>query len=183
MWVFGSMVLFTIKYIDLFERMTETWLNSPPCVSDWSLCSPGGGGSGAFPYNGSLPLASHHHHGYKHHGSYPGRHTPYPTTYLPHLPHSSGKTGPNKPGQMNKHEEIHGTYCGFLSLCAGPVCLSDSVQALSDGWSVSSPRPASSSSSLSSPASLPMTTAAPSSPPPHPHGSRWEASECKRSTM
>uniref|UniRef100_A0A8P4GLG5 T-box domain-containing protein n=1 Tax=Dicentrarchus labrax TaxID=13489 RepID=A0A8P4GLG5_DICLA len=36
----------------------------------------------------SLPLSSHHHHGYKHHG-YPGRHTPYPTAYLPHRSHSS----------------------------------------------------------------------------------------------
>ncbi|XP_070711916.1 T-box transcription factor TBX19-like [Pempheris klunzingeri] len=55
-----------------------------PC---WSLCSAGGGG--AFPYGGSLPLTSHHHHGYKHHG-YPGRHTPYPTAYLSHRTHSSG---------------------------------------------------------------------------------------------
>ncbi|KAM9328518.1 T-box transcription factor TBX19-like [Pholidichthys leucotaenia] len=56
--------------------------------SCWSLCSPGGGG--AFPYGGGLPLTSHHHHhhGYKHHG-YPGRHTPYPTAYLPHRSHSS----------------------------------------------------------------------------------------------
>ncbi|XP_076021956.1 T-box transcription factor TBX19 [Genypterus blacodes] len=54
-----------------------------PC---WSLCSAGGGG--AFPYGGSLPLTSHHHHGYKHHG-YHGRHTPYPPTYLPHRSHSS----------------------------------------------------------------------------------------------
>ncbi|XP_027147528.1 T-box transcription factor TBX19 isoform X1 [Larimichthys crocea] len=54
-----------------------------PC---WSLCSAGGGG--AFPYGSSLPLTSHHHHGYKHHG-YPGRHTPYPTAYLPHRSHSS----------------------------------------------------------------------------------------------
>ncbi|XP_013855965.1 T-box transcription factor TBX19 [Austrofundulus limnaeus] len=55
-----------------------------PC---WSLCSAGGGG--AFSYTGSLPLATHHHHhGYKHHG-YPGRHTPYPTAYLPHRSHSS----------------------------------------------------------------------------------------------
>uniref|UniRef100_A0A3Q1APK7 T-box domain-containing protein n=2 Tax=Amphiprion TaxID=80969 RepID=A0A3Q1APK7_AMPOC len=54
----------------------------------WSLCSAGGGG--AFPYSSSLPLTSHHHHGYKHHG-YPGRHTPYPTAYLPHRSHSSGE--------------------------------------------------------------------------------------------
>ncbi|KAL3999856.1 caspase recruitment domain-containing protein 8 [Sarotherodon galilaeus] len=54
--------------------------------SCWSLCSAGGGG--AFPYGSSLPLTSHHHHGYKHHG-YPGRHTPYPTAYLPHRSHSS----------------------------------------------------------------------------------------------
>ncbi|CAF95777.1 unnamed protein product, partial [Tetraodon nigroviridis] len=53
---------------------------------DWALCSPGGGG--AFPYN-ALPLASHHHHGYKHHGSFPGRHTPYPAAYLPYRAHSS----------------------------------------------------------------------------------------------
>ncbi|MEQ2272324.1 hypothetical protein XENORESO_018966, partial [Xenotaenia resolanae] len=55
----------------------------------WPLCSAGGGG--AFPYTSSLPLASHHHHhhGYKPPG-YPGRHTPYPTPYLPHRPHSSG---------------------------------------------------------------------------------------------
>uniref|UniRef100_A0A3B5BBS7 T-box transcription factor 19 n=1 Tax=Stegastes partitus TaxID=144197 RepID=A0A3B5BBS7_9TELE len=39
----------------------------------------------------SLPLTSHHHHGYKHHG-YPGRHTPYPTAYLPHRSHSSGSS-------------------------------------------------------------------------------------------
>ncbi|XP_069377426.1 T-box transcription factor TBX19 [Paralichthys olivaceus] len=55
--------------------------------SCWSLCSAGGGG--AFPYGSSLPLTSHHHHGYKHHG-YPGRHSPYPTSYLPHRPHSAG---------------------------------------------------------------------------------------------
>ncbi|XP_029378098.1 T-box transcription factor TBX19 [Echeneis naucrates] len=54
--------------------------------SCWSLCSPGGGG--AFPYSSNLPLTSHHHHGYKH--GYPGRHTPYPTAYLPHRSHSSG---------------------------------------------------------------------------------------------
>ncbi|KAM4560196.1 T-box transcription factor TBX19 [Odontesthes bonariensis] len=54
-----------------------------PC---WSLCSAGGGG--AFPYGGGLPLASHHHHGYKHH-AYPGRHAPYPPAYLPHRSHSS----------------------------------------------------------------------------------------------
>nr|XP_020474773.1 T-box transcription factor TBX19-like isoform X2 [Monopterus albus] len=61
----------------------ESHVGIQPC---WSLCSPGGGG--AFPYSSSLPLASHHHHGYKHHG-YPGRHTPYPTAYLPHRSHSS----------------------------------------------------------------------------------------------
>ncbi|XP_037319479.2 T-box transcription factor TBX19 [Pungitius pungitius] len=54
-----------------------------PC---WSLCSAGGGG--AYPYGGGLPLTSHHHHGYKHHG-YPGRHAPYPSPYLPPRPHSS----------------------------------------------------------------------------------------------
>ncbi|KAM7365838.1 hypothetical protein PAMP_016740 [Pampus punctatissimus] len=59
------------------------------CVSGWSLCSAGGGG--AFPYSSSLPLTSHHHHGYKHHG-YPGRHTPYPTAYLPHRSHPSVHT-------------------------------------------------------------------------------------------
>uniref|UniRef100_I3JR03 T-box transcription factor 19 n=1 Tax=Oreochromis niloticus TaxID=8128 RepID=I3JR03_ORENI len=48
-------------------------------------------GGGAFPYGSSLPLTSHHHHGYKHHG-YPGRHTPYPTAYLPHRSHSSGNS-------------------------------------------------------------------------------------------
>uniref|UniRef100_A0A3B4TBV1 T-box-containing protein TBXT-like n=1 Tax=Seriola dumerili TaxID=41447 RepID=A0A3B4TBV1_SERDU len=42
-------------------------------------------------HTSSLPLTSHHHHGYKHHG-YPGRHTPYPTAYLPHRSHSSGNT-------------------------------------------------------------------------------------------
>ncbi|XP_024144633.1 T-box transcription factor TBX19 [Oryzias melastigma] len=100
-----------------------------PC---WPLC-PGGGG--AFPYASSLPLASHHHHGYKHHG-YPGRHTPY-TPYLPHRTHSS-------------------------------VCLSEGVQMLADGWSSSSPRPASTSSPSSSSSSLPQTSNAPSSqPPPH----------------
>ncbi|XP_049426450.1 T-box transcription factor TBX19-like [Epinephelus fuscoguttatus] len=62
---------------------SESRVGIQPC---WSLCSAGGGG--AFPYGSSLPLTSHHHHGYKHHG-YPGRHTPYPTTYLPHRTHSS----------------------------------------------------------------------------------------------
>uniref|UniRef100_A0A3Q2CDH7 T-box transcription factor 19 n=1 Tax=Cyprinodon variegatus TaxID=28743 RepID=A0A3Q2CDH7_CYPVA len=59
--------------------------------SGWSLCSAAGGG--AFPYTGSLPLASHHHHhhGYKHPG-YPGRHAPYPAAYLPHRPHSSAQS-------------------------------------------------------------------------------------------
>ncbi|TWW63875.1 T-box transcription factor TBX19 [Takifugu flavidus] len=37
----------------------------------------------------SLPLTSHHHHGYKHHSSFQGRHTPYPTAYLPHRAHAS----------------------------------------------------------------------------------------------
>ncbi|XP_028993051.1 T-box transcription factor TBX19 isoform X2 [Betta splendens] len=55
--------------------------------SCWSLCSSGGGG--AFTFGSSLPLTSHHHHSYKHH-SYPGRHTPYPPSYLPHRSHSSG---------------------------------------------------------------------------------------------
>ncbi|XP_026217482.1 T-box transcription factor TBX19-like isoform X2 [Anabas testudineus] len=63
---------------------SESRVGIQPC---WSLCSPGGGG--AFTYGSSLPLTSHHHHGYKHH-SYPGRHTPYPTAYLPHRSHSSG---------------------------------------------------------------------------------------------
>ncbi|XP_035802404.1 T-box transcription factor TBX19-like [Amphiprion ocellaris] len=102
---------------------SENRVGIQPC---WSLCSAGGGG--AFPYSSSLPLTSHHHHGYKHHG-YPGRHTPYPTAYLPHRSHSSG------------------------------------VQVLSDGWTSSSPRPASSSSSL------PLTSGAPSSQAPPPHNS------------
>ncbi|KAM3857278.1 T-box transcription factor TBX19-like [Diretmus argenteus] len=66
----------------------ESRVGIQPC---WSLCSAGGGG--AFPYGGGLPLTSHHHgykhHGYKHHG-YPGRHTPYPPSYLPHRTPSSG---------------------------------------------------------------------------------------------
>ncbi|KAK2857208.1 hypothetical protein Q5P01_005943 [Channa striata] len=62
---------------------SESRVGIQPC---WSLCSPGGGG--AFSYGSSLPLTSHHHHGYKHHG-YPGRHTPYSTAYLPHRSHSS----------------------------------------------------------------------------------------------
>ncbi|XP_035500893.1 T-box transcription factor TBX19-like [Scophthalmus maximus] len=64
---------------------SETRLSGiQPC---WSLCSAGGGG--AFPYSSSLPLTSHHHHSYKHHG-YPGRQTPYPTGYLPHRSHPAG---------------------------------------------------------------------------------------------
>ncbi|XP_068612485.1 T-box transcription factor TBX19-like [Brachionichthys hirsutus] len=113
----------------------------------WSLCSAGGGG--AFPYGTSLPLASHHHHhhGYKHYG-YPGRPTPYPTANLPHCSHST----------VNLRFPSEG------------------VHMLSDGWSGSSPQPASSSSSLSSPSSLPMATSTPSSqppppPPPPPHNS------------
>ncbi|KAM6892846.1 T-box transcription factor TBX19-like [Lycodopsis pacificus] len=63
---------------------SESRVGIQPC---WSLCSAGGGG--AFPYAGGLPLTSHHHHGYKHHG-YSGRHTPYPpTSYLQHRSHSS----------------------------------------------------------------------------------------------
>ncbi|XP_068458149.1 T-box transcription factor TBX19 [Clinocottus analis] len=58
-----------------------------PC---WSLCSAGGGG--AYPYSGGLPLTSHHHHGYKHHG-YPNRHTPYTTNYLHHRTHCSDGWG------------------------------------------------------------------------------------------
>lgn len=58
-------------------------------------------------------------------------------------------------------------------ICVPSVCLSDSVQVFSDGWSSSSPRPvSSSSSSLSSTTPLAMTSAPPSSPPPHPHSSR-----------
>uniref|UniRef100_A0A3P9HN41 T-box domain-containing protein n=1 Tax=Oryzias latipes TaxID=8090 RepID=A0A3P9HN41_ORYLA len=112
---------------------SESRVGIQPC---WPLCPAAGGG--AFPYASGLPLATHHHHGYKHHG-YPGRHTPY-TPYLPHRTHSS-------------------------------VCLSDGVQVLADGWSSSSPRPASTSSPSSSSSSLPQTSNAPSSQPP-PHNSR-----------
>ncbi|KAM6892577.1 T-box transcription factor TBX19-like, partial [Xenentodon cancila] len=110
---------------------SESRIGIQPC---WSLCPAGGGG--AFPCGSSHPLASHHHHhhGYKHHG-YPGRHTPYPTAYLPHRAHSSG------------------------------------VQVLTDGWSSSSPRPATSSSPSSTSSSLPLASSAPSSQPPPPHGS------------
>ncbi|XP_068165834.1 T-box transcription factor TBX19 [Antennarius striatus] len=101
-----------------------------------------GGGGGAFPYSSSLPLTSHHHHHGYKHYGYPGRHTPYPTANVPHRSHSSGNH------------------------------TSRSVHMLSDGWSSSSPRPASSSSSsLSSPSSLPMATSTPSSQPPPPHTS------------
>uniref|UniRef100_A0A3B3CDX0 T-box domain-containing protein n=1 Tax=Oryzias melastigma TaxID=30732 RepID=A0A3B3CDX0_ORYME len=49
-----------------------------------------------------------------------------------------------------------------------PLCLSEGVQMLADGWSSSSPRPASTSSPSSSSSSLPQTSNAPSSqPPPH----------------
>lgn len=53
-------------------------------------------------------------------------------------------------------------------VCVPSVCLSDSVQVVSDGWSSSSPRPVS-SFSLSSTTPLPLT--------PHPHSSRWDASQ------
>ncbi|XP_073318630.1 T-box transcription factor TBX19 [Pagrus major] len=106
-----------------------------PC---WSLCSAGGGG--AFPYGGSLPLTSHHHHGYKHHG-YPGRHTPYPTAYLPHRSHSS------------------------VCLSEGVQVLSDGWSSSSPRPASSS------SSSLSSSTSLPLASGAPSSQPPPPHNS------------
>ncbi|KAM9835789.1 T-box transcription factor TBX19-like [Aulostomus maculatus] len=66
-----------------FGEPAESRVGIQPC---WSLCSAGGGG--AFSYSSSLPLASHHHHGYKHHG-YPGRHSPYPGSYLPHRSHTS----------------------------------------------------------------------------------------------
>ncbi|XP_028255583.1 T-box transcription factor TBX19-like [Parambassis ranga] len=135
---------FAKAFLDAKERnpggrglpeVSESRVGIQPC---WSLCSAGGGG--AFPYSSSLPLTSHHHHSYKHHG-YPGRHTPYPTAYLPHRSHTS-------------------------------VCLSEGVQVLSDGWSGSSPRPASSSSSSSSTTALSLTSSAPSSqPPPPPHSS------------
>uniref|UniRef100_A0A672YCQ2 T-box domain-containing protein n=1 Tax=Sphaeramia orbicularis TaxID=375764 RepID=A0A672YCQ2_9TELE len=42
----------------------------------------------------TLPLPSHHHHGYKHQG-YHGRHTPYPA-YLSHRPHSSAPPLPHR---------------------------------------------------------------------------------------
>ncbi|XP_038153797.1 T-box transcription factor TBX19-like isoform X1 [Cyprinodon tularosa] len=121
----------------VLQDAAESRVGIQPC---WSLCSAAGGG--AFPYTGSLPLASHHHHhhGYKHPG-YPGRHAPYPAAYLPHRPHSS------------------------VNL------ISEGVPVLHEGWSGSAPRPASSSSSFSpSSSSLPLTSAAPSSqapPPPH----------------
>ncbi|XP_041834361.1 T-box transcription factor TBX19 [Melanotaenia boesemani] len=111
--------------------------------SCWSLCTAGGGG--AFPYSSSLPLASHHHHGYKHHG-YPGRHTPYPTAYLPHRSHSS------------------------VCLAEGVQVLTDGW-----GSSSPRP-PSSSSSSPPSSSSLPLTSSITSSqplppPPPPPHSS------------
>ncbi|XP_027866478.1 T-box transcription factor TBX19 [Xiphophorus couchianus] len=121
----------------VLQDAAESRVGIQPC---WPLCSAGGGG--AFPYSSTLPLASHHHHhhGYKPPG-YPGRHTPYPTAYLPHRPHSS------------------------VNL------ISEGVPVLHEGWSAASPRPASSSSSFSpSSSSLSMTSGAPSSqapPPPH----------------
>uniref|UniRef100_UPI0037E98E92 T-box transcription factor TBX19-like n=1 Tax=Semicossyphus pulcher TaxID=241346 RepID=UPI0037E98E92 len=109
-----------------------------PC---WSLCSAGGGG--AFPYGSSLPLTSHHHHGYKHHG-YPGRHTPYPTAYLPHRSHSS------------------------VCLSEGVQVLSDGWSSSSPRPTSSS------SSSLSSSTSLPLTSSTASSQPPPPqHSSQF----------
>ncbi|XP_029942291.1 T-box transcription factor TBX19 [Salarias fasciatus] len=83
---------FAKAFLDAKERnpggrgLAESSESRVGIQSCWSLCSAGGGG--AFPYGSSLPLTSHHHHGYKHHG-YPGRHTPYPTAYLPHRSHSS----------------------------------------------------------------------------------------------
>ncbi|KAF7207105.1 T-box transcription factor TBX19-like [Nothobranchius furzeri] len=80
---------FAKAFLDAKERnptarsVPDSAENRVALQSCWSLCSAGGGG--AFPYT---PLVSHHHHGYKHPG-YPGRHTPYPPTYLPHRPHSS----------------------------------------------------------------------------------------------
>ncbi|KAM7375585.1 hypothetical protein PAMA_014611 [Pampus argenteus] len=84
---------FAKAFLDAKERIpggrgltesSDSRVGIQPC---WPLCSAGGGG--AFPYSSSLPLTSHHHHGYKHHG-YPGRHTPYPTAYLSHRSHPSG---------------------------------------------------------------------------------------------
>lgn len=95
----------------VLQEAPESRVGIQPC---WPLCSAGGGG--AFSYAGSLPLASHHHHGYKPPG-YPGRHTPYPAAYLPHRPHSSAVN-----------------------------LLSEGVQVLHEGWSTSSSsRPPSSS--------------------------------------
>uniref|UniRef100_A0A3B5MLZ4 T-box domain-containing protein n=1 Tax=Xiphophorus couchianus TaxID=32473 RepID=A0A3B5MLZ4_9TELE len=78
-----SFVLQSLLIIDYlqFEQIDQFLMS----VSGWPLCSAGGGG--AFPYSSTLPLASHHHHhhGYKPPG-YPGRHTPYPTAYLPQYP-------------------------------------------------------------------------------------------------
>ncbi|XP_056287233.1 T-box transcription factor TBX19 isoform X1 [Pseudoliparis swirei] len=82
---------FAKAFLDAKERnpglrvpeASESRVGIQPC---WSLCPAGGGG--VFPYAGGLPLTSHHHHGYKHHG-YPGRHTPYAPPCLQHHAHPS----------------------------------------------------------------------------------------------
>uniref|UniRef100_A0A8D2ZCL5 T-box domain-containing protein n=1 Tax=Scophthalmus maximus TaxID=52904 RepID=A0A8D2ZCL5_SCOMX len=77
---------FAKAFLDAKERYDSLCVLTR-VLTCWSLCSAGGGG--AFPYSSSLPLTSHHHHSYKHHG-YPGRQTPYPTGYLPHRSHPAG---------------------------------------------------------------------------------------------
>lgn len=152
-------VIILLQFVFVYNSVSYC-VNICVCVSGWSLCSAGGGG--AFPYGGSLPLTSHHHHGYKHHG-YPGRHTPYPATYLPHRSNSSGTC-------CVSHTRVKTP--SHIYTRVPSVCLSEGVQVLSDGWSTSSPRQAS-SSSLSSPAPLTLTCNAPSSPT-SPHNSRFD---------
>ncbi|XP_062270825.1 T-box transcription factor TBX19 [Scomber scombrus] len=139
---------FAKAFLDAKERIpggrgltesSESRVGIQPC---WSLCSAGGGG--AFPYSSSIPLTSHHHHGYKHHG-YPGRHTPYPPTYLPHRSHPS------------------------VCLSEGVQVLSDGWSSSSPrqvSSSSSSSLPMTSSAPSSQPPPLP-----PPPPPPPPHSS------------
>ncbi|XP_070813947.1 T-box transcription factor TBX19-like [Chaetodon trifascialis] len=136
---------FAKAFLDAKERnpggrgLQESLESRAGIQSCWSLCSAGGGG--AYPYSSSLPLTSHHHHGYKHHG-YPGRHTPYPPAYLPHRSHPS------------------------VCLSDGVQVLSDGWSSSSPRPASSSSSTVSSSASLPL-----TSSASSSQPPPPPHSS------------
>lgn len=92
------------------------------------------------------------------------------TPWLPGATHTLPRAVPAAPLTLLRSDLLRLQHLYFINnkefkcFCFHPVCLSEGVQVLSEGWSSSSPRTASSSSSTSCPPS--------SQPPPPPHSSR-----------